>query len=154
MKPVTVAEWVAALRSPGWHRAEGALRVAYRQDGGTVCHCAVGILCELGDAQWDIADETPTMTVYELPALPAGDAPDWALAAAGGPVPEATATDSDPQLRHLVELGEAGRFLATHHDDIGPFVESVVKAHDEGRPFPWIADLIEREYREWKRCDR
>lgn len=143
MKPVTVAEWVAALRSPGWHRAEGALRVAYRQDGGTVSHCAVGILCELGDAQWDIADETPTAVVYELPAV-----------AASGDLPASGRTDSYPTARHLAELGEAGQFLATHHDDLGPFVESVVKAHDEGRPFPWIADLIEREYHEWKRCDR
>lgn len=46
MNPEVKTQWLAALRGEEYQQAEGGLRLG-RPEHGPVCHCCLGVLCDL-----------------------------------------------------------------------------------------------------------
>lgn len=186
MKPVTVAEWTAALRSGGYTQSRGRLREAHTDENSIVRCCAVGVLLELADTAWQVSWADGRETVWEIPPLAeTAEWPAWAQPHTAQLDWDGTRgfrqvgpTDGDLTPRHLIELGEAGRFLAQDGrwlldlaDDggnAGParpggrlMVDVITKANDGGLTLTEIADLIDHTHTAWvaaeaeaERCPR
>lgn len=60
LKHITREEWVAALRSGKYQRAEGSLKKTNRN--GEDCFCCLGVACDLAGVGWELISPSSRCT--------------------------------------------------------------------------------------------
>lgn len=130
MKPITVPEWIEALRSGRYKQGMHVLR-----DGDKFC--CLGVAADLAGAEWEPHTDKLHGTVYIVEGH------------------EATLASHDDNARYDLrpKMGEVGAFLLWHDPWDSGYREmhhwSYV-ANDNGKTFAEIAEHLEDAYTRWK----
>ena len=115
MHTITVAQWVAALRSGGYPQTKNHLRT----DKG---FCCLGVACDLAAIPFAMSSSDIYLYTFELDGL---------ITYKGMHLPQSVLVDLDLEARHN---GYESKSL----------VDTIVVMNDRGSTFSEIADLIEK----------